>query len=390
MEKKKIIKLIAENVRNLMNQKGFTNTELARRCKISPGTISKIINANMSITLPMAISLAQGLEVNIHELLKGLPGADITISGPKWVDSQTAQFRIGILSINNRRVTCIKDNTNTIVGISELEGGLDLIETSGNLIHLIYESVYAALPKESRTGQNNLKQTDIHLVMQSYEFEDKRHKFTHFAKKHFKNVIILSDWQITYLSTFSDKEGISLVVDKGVSLSYKHNNSLKKLGGWKFPVYDLGGENWLGLETIRHTIEAAEGYIPMSTLAHKVLAKFNGKIERITETCFTGADFDIYCLFADILLRSYFMHDSAAQAIVQKGFQLIYRSIERTDSIIGKALPIALNGSLTDIYKPFFPQERLVPPSSETQKAELLTDITKEFLDKIGQLFVTD
>jgi glucosamine kinase len=177
--------------------------------------------------------------------------------------------------------------------------------------------------------------------------------------------------------------GISLIIDKGVSLSYRHNREIKKLGGWKFPVYDLGGENWLGVETIRHTIQAKEGYIPMSDLAHNVLAKFNGKIEKITEICFKRNDPDIYCLFTEPLLRSHFTGDPAANSIIQLGFQSIHQLVDRADNILGEKGRIALSGSLANIYKSYFkPNHRLIPSSTDAEKASLLADLTTEFLSE--------
>jgi N-acetylglucosamine kinase-like BadF-type ATPase/plasmid maintenance system antidote protein VapI len=384
MERKQIVKIIADNVINLMNQQGLSNADIARKCKLPTGTISKITNGRMSITIPMAMNLAAGMGVDINDLLKGLAGKKTKNETSKKLEpSKEEQLYIGVLSINNKRITCIKNASRKIIGTSELESGLDLTETSGSLIHLIQESIYAALPN-GHADDSKLKHAKLNLVTQSYEFEDTRNKFALFANKYFKEVTLLPDWQITYLGAFKNEQGISLVTDKGVSLSYMHNGSLKKLGGWKFPVYDLGGENWLGVETIRHTIDAVEGYIPMSKLAHNVMAKFNGKIEKITETCFKGADPDVYCLFADLLFRSYFTGDSAAKAIVERGFQLIYRTIEKVDSILGKQYKIAINGSLADIYKKYFKEDRLTSSPNDAEKVSLLADISKDFLEEHG------
>ena len=385
MEKKQILSVIAENLRDLMNRKQLSNVALARKCKVATGTISKIINGDMSVSVPIVAALAEGLEVDLSELLKGIAVKKANAhDNAKLKIKDSDRIFMGILSINNKRFTCIKDYSGNVIGTSELEGGLDLTETSGNLIQSIRESIDKALPKV----QNNdafLKYATLNLVPQSYEFEDTRHKFIHFAKRYFKDVLLLPDWQITYLATFKKNDGISLVTDKGVSLSYMHNGTLKKLGGWKFPVYDLGGENWLGVETIRHTIEAAEGYTPMSALAHNVLAKFNGKIEKITETCFKGAkNDDIYCLFAESLLKSYFIGDKAAKEIIDRGFKAVYKGIAKVDEILGKKVKITINGSLTDIYKGFFKKERLVTSSSDAEKAKLLADVTKDYLETHG------
>jgi len=366
-----------------MNDQGLSTTEVARRSNISQGAVSRIINAKMNITVSVALGLAKGLGVTIRGILHGVENETKEKINKKIENNKNEKLYIGILSINNRRITCIKDYTDKVIGTSELTGGLDLAETAPSLLQLILESIYKALPN-SNTNESKLRFAKLNLVTQSYEFEETRSKFEFFVKKHFKDIILLPDWQITYFADFQDEKGISLVTDKGVSLSYMENGKIKKLGGWKFPVYDLGGENWLGVETIRHTIEAIEGYIPKSELARNVLSKFNGKIEKITETCFKGADSDIYCLFAEILLRSYFTGDNTAKTIIERGFQAVYKSIERVDSILGKKLKIAMNGSLATIYKPFFQKERLINPSSEDKKAKLLASMTKEFLSKYG------
>ncbi len=384
MEKKQVIQTIANNIKSLLLKKSMQAVDLAHNCKISTTTISKIMNGNMGISVPMTITLAEGLGVEVEDILNGIIKKRSQEDAEKKIPANKNEFSVGILSINNKRITCIKDNTGNVLGNSELDGGLDLTGTSSNLLELIKESVYATQLNEN-SSSIKLKEINLNLVMQSYEFEETRKKFIYIAKKHFKDVVLMSDWQITYFAAFGEKQGISLITDKGVSLCYKNNDCLKKLGGWKFPIYDLGGENWLGLETIRHTIEAAEGYVPISKLARNVLAKFNGKIEKITETCFINdRDPDIYCFFTDLLLRSYFSKDSAAKEILERGFRLISRTIEKVDSLSENPLKIAISGSLTDIYKPFFKKERLIKVPNEMTKVNLLADFTKDYLIKHG------
>lgn len=386
MDKKQVIQVIAENVKKIMNDERISITSLARRCKVSTGTISKVVNGNMSITIPMAITISEGLDVDLSEIISGLINQN-NIQKKKNQNIKTIEneLKIGIISINNRRITCIQDNKGNIVGKSELEGGIDLVETTSHVMQLIEESINSTVSNHKTNNQLEFKNIKLNLVAQSYEFEDTRHKFINFANKQFQDVSILSDWQLTYLSIFQKIPGISLIVDKGISLSYMKDGRLKKLGGWKFPVYDLGGENWLGLETIRHTIEAKEGYTPMTNLANNILAKFNGKIERITEACFKNhKDSDIYSTFCEPLLHAYFRKDPTAQEIVTQGFLSISRAIEKIDSLTGKELKIAVNGSLADIYAPMLKNQRLIESTDNMDKATLLAQITKDNLIKNG------
>lgn len=382
MGKERILKTIGKNVKALMNDANISSAELARRCQVSQGTISKVVNGNMVLSVPMAVKLAEGLGVDVNAITKGLTLEKKPPSSATKLNN-IVKLKIAVMSINNRRITLIKNQSNKIIGTSELEHGLDLAETSGGLMNLIKEAIKSAVPKAD-IDDLVLKNSKINLVMQSFEFEETKNRFVDFAKRTFKDVIIIPDWQLTYLAAFNQGDGISLVTDKGVSLSYRHNGKVEKLGGWKFPVYDLGGENWLGVETIRHTIESKEGYIPRTKLADAVLAKFNGKIEKITETCFKGADRDVFCLFTEILLKRHLMADDDAKAILDRGFKLIYRPVELADRILEKKLPIVINGSLSEIYKTYFKDDRLIDPPSDTAKMKLLVDINRKYLTEHG------
>lgn len=376
MDKKAITIKIGNNIKEIMNEKEISTNALSRQSGISVGSISKITRGRMSITVPVLIAIANGLDTSIDSILSGLATKDKNIKPTRKVDRRNVLF-IGIMSINNKRLTCIKDYNGVIVGTSELSGGLDLAETSPSVLQLINDSIKSAL--SNYPEEINLKSAHVAIVLQSYEFEETRIKFETYAKKFFKSVKLLPDWKITYLAAFEKKPGISLVIDKGVSLSYMQDARLKKLGGWKFPVYDLGGENWLGVETIKHTIEVYEGYEPRSNLAQAVLSKFEGKIEKITEYCFkSGKNADIYCDFAEILVHSYLTSDEKAKEILSSGFNLIYKGIKRVDQLLGKKLKITLNGSLANIYRKFFPEDRLLPSLNDNKKVEMLADIAKE------------
>ena len=383
MDKHTILNIIADNLRRLMNEKEISSAALSRRCDMSSGTISKIINGNMSITIPLAMNLAEGLGVDVSELLHGLAREQIE---PEYNDSLVKQqFSIAVISIDSKRITCIKDHNGKIIGQSELDGGMDLAETNSNLYQFIQEAIYSAID-DSTYNRKKLKEARLNLVMQSFEFKDRKDKFLTFLERYFHTINILADWQISYLATFNRKQkGISLIIDKGVSLSYMENNTLKKLGGWKFPVYDLGGENWMGVEVIRHTIDVFEGYEPSTDLANAVLAKFNKKIEKITEIAISGVkNNNIHSIFSKALVTHFLTNDPTAVQLVKNGFNLINRSIERIDEIQGNKSPITLNGSLAYIYKPFLDQTRVIPSVQNNKKADLLASITREYLQKYG------
>jgi transcriptional regulator with XRE-family HTH domain len=206
MEKDKILEIIGDNLRKLLNETGLSPSALTKKCEVSGGSLSRIIKGSMSITIPMAMQIAEGLGVSLNDLLKGLTDEKSEKVQPKKKELiKTEQLSIGILSINNKRITCVKNYKNKVIGISELEGGLDLTETSSALLHSIQESIFEACPK-LHVDKSKLKNIKLNLVTQSFEFEETRSKFKMFVEKHFKEVMLLPDWQISYLSSFENGE----------------------------------------------------------------------------------------------------------------------------------------------------------------------------------------
>lgn len=378
MEKIKVTEQLANNVRQLMKAMNLSSIELAKRCSISAGTVSKIINGNMSITITLLATICEGLKVPAEVLLEGIIAKDYPVVSVEQESPAMNDLFVAILSINHKRITCIQDKKGNTLGTSELHGDLDLAEPIPSVFSNIVASIDAALL--GYKSDDYLKCLHLTVVTQSYEFEKTKEKFKSYLKKYFKSVGIWADWQITYLAAFQQSNGISLVVDKGISLSYRQNGEIKKLGGWKFPIYDLGGENWLGLTVIRHAIEAYEGHVPMSNLAKEILTKFDWKIGNILEFCFkTDKNPDVYCTFYNMLLHSYLTGDEAAKKIVTEGFGFINKLIKKTDETLREKRKIAINGSLTTLYSNLLPQSRLVKPIALEKNLDVLLDIAKQY-----------
>ena len=365
--------IVINNIKLLMKNKGYSLRKLATLCDSNASNLSRMFNGSLTPSLELIFKISEALEADLkNEIFKG-------VGKYEQKKSSSESLEIGIMSISNSRITCLIDNGD-VVAYSILSGGLDLADTPEVIIKLINESIKQAISKNNK--KYNLSESRLNLVTQSYEFINKRKKFIELAYQHFRQVTLLPDWIITLLAAFKNNDGISLVTDKGISLAYMYENQLKKIGGWKFPVYDIGGENWLGVETIRHTIRAAEGYIPMTGLAQTVLSKFNGKIEIITECCFQSGNPDIYCLFGELLLGCYSRGDKDAEKIIKSGYAHIKETIDLADRLIGKKLKITLNGSLAHIYQPFIEKTRLIKKIEDKEKVKLLAEITEKSLSQ--------
>lgn len=398
--KSRELEKIVKNINSSLAKMKISKNELAKLSGLPMSTIGRILSGERNFTVDKMIPIARALNMDLADFFVGIKTKDIKEQKENSLTKENL-LSAGILSIGKKRLTCIIDSEKNIIGTSELSGDLDLAESTSNLLEDISISICTAIENSSIESYKNLSRTeirqaeffskiDLKIVTQSYEFMEKRKNFIYKANQLFHTVIHMPDWQITYLTDFNESKGISLVIDKGVSLSYMHQGTLKKLGGWKFPVYDFGGENWLGAKTIHHTIEATEGLIPPSKLAAEVLSNYDGKIEKITEACFhSGArSSDVYSSFITPLIRFYFLGDENAKSIVLSGFKEIKKLIHRAEEDLKTPSKIAIHGSLSEVYKHHLDPCQLIKASDDESKVLLLSGITKEFLSEHGVKYI--
>lgn len=368
----------------------MTKNELIKLSGLPASTVSRILSGERNFTIDKMIPIARALNINISEFFTGILTKDansqktIQVSIPQYLSA-------GILSIDRKRFTCIKDVNQKIVATSVLAGDLDLAEPIANILAQIEDSICTALlnspiEKYQKISESKIRQAEflstinLNLVTQSYEFLEKRKNFIYKASQIYKSVIHLPDWQLTYLSDFQKTKGIALIVDKGVSLSFLHQGKLQKLGGWKFPAYDLGGENWLGNQAVQHAIEAAEGICETTKLSSAILAKYDNKLYKLVETCFHNANADVFCQFYEILALCYFQKDKKAQEIINTGFKEIMRLVNTVKNKLKTKMEISISGSLANIYQHHFDQKHLSESVSYPEKTSLLADINKKYL----------
>lgn len=375
MQKIEALTHIARNITEILKLKKLTATHASKLCHISNGTMSKILQGQMNMSVGLLLSIANGLGVSVDDIVSGAYTPSQSLHKIVLKTSLPLLF-VGILTVGDKRLTCVQDQDGITLGTSELEGSLALTDTFPGLLQSIIKSIAIAL--QQKPDELDLRAIHLAIVTHCYELEETRERYLFNGLKHFKSFQILADWQLTYLAAFSEFPGISLVVDKGVSLSYVLDNKLEKLGGWGFPIYDLGGEYWLGLMAVRHTIEAFEGFDQKTELSQNVLTRFDGKLERLIEYCIkNNKTNEIYCEFCQQLLYSFLSNGRRAKEILMEGYHYIDRAIQKVDQAAGQPLKISLNGSLANIYRPFIDPARLLKKINEESKANILSGVAR-------------
>jgi N-acetylglucosamine kinase-like BadF-type ATPase/plasmid maintenance system antidote protein VapI len=390
--------MIVENINSALRSRKMTKNELIKLSGLPASTISRILSGERNFTIDKMIPIARALNIDINEFFSGVQTKDVSKQKSTQINDKQ-YLSAGILSIDRKRFACIKDANKKVVATSVLTGDLDLAEPIANLLAQIEDSICAALlnspvEKYQKMSESEIRQGEfletinLNLVTQSYEFLEKRKNFIYKASQLYNSVIHLPDWQITYLSDFKNTQGIALIVDKGVSLSFMHQGKLQKLGGWKFPAYDLGGENWLGNQAVQHTIEAAEGICESTKLSSTILAKYNNELYKLVETCFHGANTDVFCQFCETLSLCYFQKDRKAQEIITTGFNEIMRLVNAAKNILQTRLDISISGSLSNIYQHHFDKKHVAESASYQDKTSLLASIDKVYLTSNGVQYI--
>lgn len=69
-EEKVLLKQLGTNIFNIRNEKGLSQGDVASRCNVDRGKISKIENGSANYYITTLIELAKGLDVNVKEILK--------------------------------------------------------------------------------------------------------------------------------------------------------------------------------------------------------------------------------------------------------------------------------------------------------------------------------
>jgi N-acetylglucosamine kinase-like BadF-type ATPase/transcriptional regulator with XRE-family HTH domain len=374
VERDHIRDVIAKNIAKLVNQQSLTNIAFAKRCKISTGMANKILNAKVSITVATLYNIADGLGVSLKVILKGIA---VDHADEPEIAIDTASIYCGILSMGDRRLCAVTSEVqkSEFASMKEFDGSIVLTDSPSVIIQTIKRSVNSLLGGTVK----DFKKVNVAVVAHCYELEEALRKLVLSAQKHFANIAVFPDWKATYRAAFGKQDGISLVVDKGVSISYQHGDEIKKYGGWGFPIYDLGGEYWLGMVSVRHTIQVVEGFDEKSLLSREILAKFGGKLETLIEECIrNNRNPDIYSNFCDMLLHAYANGCPKAQSILDEGYSYIGRALDAIDGKVGQQNKISINGSLAGVYGRYIGKARVLDPVDDEVKLMLLCDIARE------------
>ena len=158
----------------------------------------------------------------------------------------------------------------------------------------------------------------------------------------FKNDLPLTDAQIACLGAHDGQDGAIFIIGTGAIGVAVNQNTWRQVGGWGFPLDDMGSGAWLGQQAIRAAINQRDGLIKQCPLTDKVWQTFDNEPEKLLAWS-QSANSGQYGEFAPMVLDALTENDAVAEQIATQQISLLENQI---DAIHSDGQPLSLMGGL--------------------------------------------
>lgn len=177
--------------------------------------------------------------------------------------------------------------------------------------------------------------------------------FLHRARDSFADISLLSDAQIACLGAHAGEDGAIFIVGTGAIGVAQDQGQWRRVGGWGFPLNDLGSGAWLGQQAVRAALDQRDGIITRSALTDSIWKIFPAGTDELISWSQMANSGD-YGSFAPLVFKAVAAHDPVAEALIAEQIQLLSRQM--------LALPahgrgLCLMGGLAEIIASKLPQE---------------------------------
>ncbi|TAK74539.1 MAG: N-acetylglucosamine kinase [Gammaproteobacteria bacterium] len=257
--------------------------------------------------------------------------------------------------------------TKCIVRVEDEAGALLGRETSGpanirNSIDQTWQSIHSAL-------DNILQQCSLSLQSPGYQFHvgmglagcEVIEAYQAFIQgtHPFATMLVSTDSHTACLGAHAGGDGAIIIAGTGVVGFQSQHGQTLKVGGFGFPHDDDGGGAWLGLQSVKTTLQWRDGRLPASGLAEIIYDHF-GRDENRLVSWATQANSTAFAELAPFVIQQSQAGDATALALMQQAGQAIDRvghalyaaQVDKT-----KPLPCSLIGGIVPFLVPYLGEE---------------------------------
>jgi glucosamine kinase len=208
-----------------------------------------------------------------------------------------------------------------------------------------YQQAYA-----QASQKRDLSTCKFHLGLGLAGTEVPRYVTEFLAKlPYFDTVCLKSDAYAACLGAHDGKDGAILIIGTGVIAYRIFQGEEKRVSGWGFPHDDEGGGAWIGMETIRATLQMCDGRRKSTPYLEAVYQHFQSDLTKLVTWANLASATEFASLapiFTDHLLKG----DPAAITLAMASGKALMQAL---DALLVKDSPLCLFGGLASFLEPY-------------------------------------
>lgn len=173
------------------------------------------------------------------------------------------------------------------------------------------------------------------------------------------------DGLIALQGALGDRDGIVAILGTGTAYIMRHKEQIHSVGGWGFPLSDLGSGARLGQSLLQECLLVHDGIHPGSALTSAILDEFSNKPDNLVEFAWEAKPGD-FGTYAPRIFQYANEGDTVATMLLERSASHISETLAM---LVGRgAERISLLGGMAKLYANWLPQDLralLVEPQAD-------------------------
>lgn len=167
------------------------------------------------------------------------------------------------------------------------------------------------------------------------------------------------DGLIALQGALGDEEGVAAILGTGTAYIVRQNGRIHSIGGWGFPLSDLGGGARLGQSLLQECLLIHDGIHQGSALSTEILAEFGNKPDNLVEFAWTARPGD-FGRYTPRVFAAAASGDAVAIMLLQRSAANVSETLQLL--VDQGAHRISLLGGMAELYPQWLPQhlQRLI------------------------------
>lgn len=163
------------------------------------------------------------------------------------------------------------------------------------------------------------------------------------------------DGLIALQGALGDTDGAVAILGTGTAYIIRQRGQVYSLGGWGFPISDLGSGARIGQSALQECLLAYDGIHPSTALSTALLDKFDNRPDNLVEFARDASPGD-FGEYAPMVFRFADEGDAAALRLLANAASYVSETL---DVLIAKGCKrISLLGGMAPLYKRWLPQHQ--------------------------------